>query len=73
MDSELSPFSFHIDLFVQILTSIFFIFVKGKWGLFIVIPELSHGSLWLAVARRFVALSLGIYVIARNPNTRQRL
>ena len=27
-------FSFHIDLFVQILTSIFFIFVKGKWGLF---------------------------------------
>ena len=25
------------------------------------------------VARRFVALSLGIYVIARNPNTRQRL
>ena len=49
MDSELSPFSFHIDLFVQILTSIFFIFVKGKWGLFIVIPELSHGSLWLAV------------------------
>ena len=70
--------SFPLFLFILIYLYRFWLvfslyLLRENGAFFIVIPELSHGSLWLAVARRFVALSLGIYVIARNPNTRQRL